>query len=210
MNTVARGLGIRRGPVAGLRAAKDPATPTRTRSPIDAGDGRFGFLIGTGFWARFLREYDSRNGPGGLRAAGVMARGLQSTLVSGPFVRDLFEPTVASLTVNDDPPTHGSFTMIAAAVVPQVGLGFAPFRGVLDAPDKLHGLAFTSSPGRVALQLPRLFLGKAPSLPDWGGTVTRLQVDAETPIEWAIDGDVQAATAQLTLSCGPALEFCLP
>ena len=207
MNTVARGLGVRGGPLHVLERAVSNNPVLRVRRPIDAGLGRLGFLVGMGFWARFLQAYDAGSGPGGVRAAAVLARGLASTVVRGPFVREMFAPIEAVVDWNGERLEHERFTMIAAGVVPSVGLAFSPFRGVLDAPESLHALAFSSSPARVARQLPALFRGRAPAAPDRGGLVETLRVVASMPLVWAIDGDVQEPTSDLTLTCGPALSF---
>lgn len=207
MNTVARGLGVRGGPLHVLKRAVSPTPVVRVRRPIDAGNGRLGFLVGTGFWARFLQAYDARTGPGGVRAAAVLARGLASTVVRGAFVREMFAPINAVVDWNGERLEHQQFTMIAAGVVPSVGLGFSPFRGVLDAQDSLHALAFSSSPVGVARQLPALFRGRSPARPDRGGLVQTLRIRSSTPLDWAIDGDVQEPTSDVTLHCGPLLSF---
>lgn len=209
MNTVAHGLGVRGGPIDVLRAACADAPTLRVRRPIDAGDDRLGFLVGTGFWARFLHAYDARTGPGALRAAAVLGRGLASTVVQGPFIRALFAPVDAVVDWNGERLDQERFTMIAAGVVPGVGLGFTPFHGVLDAADSLHGLVFASSPMRVARQLPALFRGRPPAVPDCGGLVESLRVQSDVPMDWAIDGDVQERTCDLHLRCGPPLSFVL-
>jgi diacylglycerol kinase family enzyme len=207
MNTVARGLGIRGGPLAVLNSAVSDTRSLRVRRPIDAGAGKLGFLVGTGFWARFLQAYDARSGPGGVRAAAVLARGLASTVVRGTFVRQMFAPMGAVVHWNGERLEHEQFTMIAAGVVPGVGLGFSPFRGVLDAPESLHALAFSSSPMGVARQLPALFRGRPPASPDRGGLVQTLRIESSTPLDWAIDGDVQEPTCDISLRCGPSLSF---
>lgn len=210
MNTVARGLGVRGGPMRSLRAAMAEHPSTVVRRPIDAGAERFGFLVGTGFWARFLREYDLLSGPGGLRAARVLGTGLVSTVTRGDFVRELFEPIEASVSFDDQRLAERRWTMLAAGVVPGVGLGFSPFAGILDQPDSLHALAFSSSPGRVAQQLPRLYCGGAPTAPDVGRPVRTVRIDSERAFDWAIDGDVQEPVSTLTLTCGPAISFVVP
>ncbi|MFT6817637.1 MAG: diacylglycerol kinase family enzyme [Myxococcota bacterium] len=207
MNTVARGLGVRGGPLAALHRAVSETPLLRTRRPIDAGNGKLGFLVGTGFWARFLQAYDARTGPGGVRAAAVLTRGLASTAVRGTFVRDMFAPIEAVVDWNGERMEQEQFTMIAAGVVPSVGLGFSPFRGVLDVPESLHALAFSSSPMRVARQLPALFRGHEPAVPDRGGVVQSLRVQSSMALDWAIDGDVQEPTRDLSLRCGPSLSF---
>lgn len=210
MNTVCRGLGVRGGPLQVLRAAQAPSPTLRERSPIDAGDHRLGFLVGTGFWARFLAAYDELSGPGPVRAAAVLGRGLLSTAVRGRFVRELFAPVDAAVELNGERVGSGPFTMVAAGAVPQVGLGFAPFRGIDQHPDLFHALVFAASPPAVAVQLPRLYRGGAPRPPDRGERATRLVITANRePIVWAIDGDVQPAVHRLELGVGPRLKLVL-
>ena len=205
MNTVARGLGVRGGPARVLERVATGQGRRVVRRPIDAEQGRVGFLVGTGFWARFLSEYDARSGPGAVRAAGVLARGLASTLIQGPFVRALFESVPARVSLDGELVDGEQFTMVAAGAVPSVGLGFAPFTDIDAAPNAFHALAFQSRPAAVARQLPSLYRGGAPRPPDVGRRVQSLVIEAERPFTWAIDGDVQPETDRLVLSPGPEL-----
>ena len=205
MNTVARGLGVRGSPSAVLARALNADAAVMDRFPIDAGEGRLGFLVGTGFWAQFLRQYDQRTGPGPLRAAAVLGRGLASTVIQGRFVRELFEPVRARVSLDRKALDGERFTMVAAGAVPTVGLGFSPFSTVAEGVAGMHALAFQSRPVGVAVQLPRLFFGGSPRSPDTGGPVKELAIEAEQPFLWAMDGDVQAPTQRLCLSVGPRL-----
>ncbi len=210
MNTIVRGLGGGGRPDRIAASLRDGRTRHESRTVIDAGDGRLGFLVGTGFWARFLEAYDQASGPGPIRAAAVLGRGLVSTAVGGRFVRDLFEPVRGRVTWDGEVLDHDSFTMVAAGAVDQVGLGFAPFLGIGANPGQFHGLAFTTRPARVATQLPALFRGHPPKQPDTGGRVASLTLESETPFLWAIDGELQPLTTRLCCTAGPELDLMLP
>jgi diacylglycerol kinase (ATP) len=210
MNTIARGVGVVGRPERALAAAVSGRSTVRPRTTIDVGQGRVGFLVGTGFWARFLRDYDARSGRGPLRAAETLGAGLWSTLVGGDLVRRWFEPFDADVVWDDAPLPDRRFTMVAAGTVDQVGLGFAPFRRVADHPGSFGALAFVSPPSRVAQQLPRLYRGMPPSSPDRGGLAHALSLRSETQFDWAVDGDPMPPTTRLDLRAGPSLRLWVP
>lgn len=209
MNTIARAVGVRRRPVAVARALARGDTHAVSRTLI-AADDSFGFLVGLGFWARFLDAYDAASGPGPARAAAVLARGLASTAVGGRFVRDLFAPVRARVALDGEWLEPTRWTMLAAGTVDQVGLGFSPFAGIGEAPGLLHALAFSSGPLQVARQLPTLYRGGAPRPPDLGRRGRSMVIEGEAPLAWAVDGDPHPPVSRLHLRPGPTIPLLLP
>ena len=122
----------------------------------------------------------------------------------------MFEPLAGTLTWGAEQRSEGRWTMIAAATVDRVGLGFAPFGDIGRHPGQFHALAFASRPARVARQLPRLYAGGAPRPPDRGGRPASLDLETVAPFTLAIDGDLYPHQTAMNLRAGPILSVLVP
>ncbi len=89
MNIVASSVGmkLRAADALALGATASPRTVRRWLLRID-GD-RYGFLFGNGIVARFLELYYEKPDPTPFDAGWLLARGVASTVVGGPLIRQL-------------------------------------------------------------------------------------------------------------------------
>lgn len=213
MNTVATGLGIRRGdPLLRLAEYRRRSGETgRLAQTLDVG-GRLGFLFSAGLMHGFLAEYyDQPFGTGHLGAATLLARGVGSALASGPLARRLATPVTASLSVDGRPIERRQYLFVGAATVPEVGIGFRPYgRMAGDGGPPAPGfqvLAYSGPIGRLVRDLPAFARGRSAHVP---GTLDEvccaLRIEpAASPFKFALDGDLHEVTGPLHLRLGPTV-----
>jgi diacylglycerol kinase family enzyme len=218
MNTVAGGHGIRGRPegiLAEVLAARRHGFPLRTaardllRVSADADEPRYGFIFGTGTVVAFLERYNkSRSSP--IRAALLVARGVCSALVGGPFSEALGRREPMRVATDGDEWEDASYLAVAAGSTPDAGFGFRAFHRCGEQPGFFHAVGITGSLGQLALSLPRLRRGRP-----WRRKVAQDEVARELVVEgdaprFTIDGDLYEAARTVRVETGPAVEIVLP
>lgn len=161
MNTVANSLGLPRGRPERLLdrlvlAALDrPNIPFVERPTLDV-DGKLGFLWGMGVVPGFLKAYYDTGAPSPWTATKTLARAIGSVLTGSELVRKMTEPVLARVSVDGERWQPESFLALAAATIPDVGLGFRPFHRASDLQDRFHVLGIHTSPMGFIGELPRI------------------------------------------------------
>lgn len=212
VNTVASSLGARGTPDRTLAQLLRGELREELRAPVrvsaDGGEATYGFLLVNGVGVRFLELYYA----GAMGAAGafsVVTRLSASALVGGPLARRAFSGFAAELEVDGEPIDPRHFTVIAAAAVRHIGLGFAPFWSAGSDPERIHLATTDASAARLALDLPALRAGlRVGSLAHYPCREARLRL-AE-PLAWSIDAELFPPARELAIGAGPALRFLCP
>jgi diacylglycerol kinase family enzyme len=212
MNTIANSLGVsRRQPEELLRrlVAAKPAEPLR-RATVKV-DGRVGFLFSTGIMVGFLkvlyRSSESEQGP--LGALRLLGKGSWQALTGGQLIEEIETPLLATLTVDDEVHPPRRYTVLGAATVEQVGLGFRPFTRAGECADQFQVFAFHGSTQSLVRQLPRIRRG-LPMVKGLGfdPVARRLQIEtAGEPIAYALDGDLREGGPKVVVELGPQIEI---
>ncbi len=218
-NTVAGSLGGHRACCLRLlrgmlREIDAPERQTRSRRPtLRAGD-RLGFLFGTGVMAGYLDEYSQANGghPTSATAARVLVHAAASALVDGPKIRSILNETELAVEYEGGHYEAHRYVTVAAATVPDVGLGFRLFSRAFEAEDRFQLLAIHGARPRVAAQLPRVFAGRGLSTRVARQTLTKRAIvtSPEGPFRYFVDGDLHTAPGTLTVDLGPTWSFLHP
>ncbi len=213
MNTVARGVGLRGEPVGLLaRVLADHragALTTCRRSLMCVDGSQVGFLFGTGLIARFLEHYYSGRDPNPWSAAWLLGRAVVSTITGGPLGRALREPLQCRVLADGEPWLDGGFATVAAGTVDDIGLGFRPFFKALDHPGQLHAVGVADVTALVG-QLPRVFTARPLTAAGTPNRVARsLEMHADAPIAYMIDGDFHRGGQSVRIEVGPAVEIAL-
>jgi hypothetical protein len=219
MNTVANGHGLAGRPeriLQGLLAARRRGFPVRTaardllRVSADGAEPRYGFIFGTGAIVAFLDRYnrDPRTSP--VRAALLVARGILSTLLGGPFAEALGRRERLRVATDGEDWEDASYLAVAAATTPDAGFGFRAFHRCGEQPGSFHAVGVTGSLVQLALSLPRLRRGRP-----WRRRVAQDEVARELLLEgdaprFTIDGDLYAAERTVRVETGPPVEIVLP
>jgi hypothetical protein len=219
MNTVADGHGIGGGPERNLREVlirRHHGFPLRTaardllRVSADGGEARYGFIFGTGAIVAFLEAYYGTGRPSPAPAALLVARGIASALVGGPFAEGLTRRAALRVTTDGDEWEDGSYLAVAAGSTPEAGFGFRAFHRCGEQPGFFHAVGVTGTVGQLAASLPRLRRGRP-----WRRRVARDEVARELVLEgdaprFTIDGDLYGAARAVRVETGPAVEIVLP
>lgn len=215
MNTVANSIGVRRGSPEELlrKLLAVPSTPLTERNTLLVG-GRVGFLFTAAAMVGFLRElYDSsRTQRGRLGALKLLAKGSFQAFAGGELATRIESALVATLRIDGEEEPARRYSVLGAATVEQVGLGFRAFPRAAEGRDQFQVFAFHGTLQTLALQLPRIRAG----LPVQKGLALdplarRFVIEApgET-IPYALDGDIFEVQSRVAVDIGPRVLVHLP
>ena len=212
VNTIAKSLGARGSPLAVVERWLRSDSTSATARPLvrvcgDDRPARHGMIFAAGAATRFLEVYygDSRQGVVG--ALSVIARALGSSAIGGALARRLFEPIRADLSVDGRALPLREVTVLGAANVRDVGLGFRPFKSAGSAPDRIHFVASRGSAAQLCAELPRLRLGLASGSCLLHHSAREVRVRFAEPQAWTLDADLDIPAERLAIRAGPRVRF---
>ena len=217
MNVVASSLGIRERPATFLTSIVEAARAGRSletlrRRCLGVGS-KLGFIFGNGLMANFLGEYYGTGRYGPARAAWLLARGLCSALIGGPFVARLFRRFEGVVRVDSQTLDRESFVGLAIATVREVGLGFKLIHRADDDPERFGVLAIHAPPLSLVRDLWSVHKGHgiAPRRA-FSAVASKVEIlPKEGHMAYTIDGDVyQGGDGPITISVGPAINLVKP
>lgn len=210
VSTVARNWGMRGDPVRHARelvgTVLSGGAPSRTRPTLRvAGEGaeRLGFIFGAGLVARFFREYYAAPRGGTALAARLVVPIFFGSFVGGALARRVLTPVPCAITVDGERPSAKGYSLIAAAVVRDLGLHMLVTYRAAERDGVLHFVASPLGARALGPQMPRVLLGRR--LRGEGHldvlarrvTIEFLERDA-----YVVDGDLMEAD-RVTVSSGP-------
>jgi len=219
MNTVAHGHQIGGGPERILREVlirRRHGFPLRTvardllRVTADGGEARYGFIFGTGAIVAFLEAYYGTGHPSPATAALLVARGIGSALLGGPFAAELTRRERLRVSTDGEEWEDGTYLAVAAGTTPDAGFGFQAFHRCGEQPGFFHAVGVTGTVGQLARSLPRLRRGRP-----WRRRVAQDEVARELVLEgnaprYTLDGDLYRAERLVRVETGPPVEIVLP
>ncbi len=211
MDIVAHSLSIRgpaRRALRALLAAGDQAKCIECSLLRVRGGERlqYGFLFGNAIIARFLEVQNEEGEASPALSTWILLRGSLSAMTGGPYAARLTQPFVGTVTVDGIRWPAQEWTAVAAGTVAQMGLGFRPFPSVQDTIGQLHAVGISSSVPRLALDLPRIYLGKVPSQPgNHSQPAHSVVIRSEQDQSFMIDGDFHVGGRELTIDVGPTV-----
>jgi diacylglycerol kinase family enzyme len=211
MNTIARSLGTRRASAA-VQLDAIVGAPTRLRArrwPLRIGHGRYGWMFGTGIVARYIQAYDRVRPTGPIDAARVLRdRILAAALGTEP---EFFEPQRLDVDVDGERLPLKAWLAVAMGGSHDLGLGFRPFPGLLQAPGKVGLFASGSSPVRLAADLAKIrFQAPVRHSLTFQRITSHVRLASPQPILFTVDGDLEETTERIDLTPGPPITFRLP
>ncbi|MDJ0846790.1 MAG: diacylglycerol kinase family protein [Myxococcota bacterium] len=215
VNTIARSLGARRDAERTVRDLVESGGRRSSLRPLvrvrsESGETRSGMIFVQGAAVKFLqRYYQSSLGVGG--AASTTARILGSTIVGGELAHAVFDPAPVEIEVDGTPLDYERFTVLGAATVRHVGLGFKPFQTAGTDPLRFHFLISDAGPSRLALELPAFRLG----LSMHGSCLRhfparRVSLRFPEPQAWSVDADFHEPARALEVEATEPLRFVEP
>lgn len=214
VNTISHALGARLGAESTLQRLLDEKRPVLDSvRPLvwvepEGGEPRAGLIFVNGVAARWLELYYEGDDLGPRAAAALVARIVRSALFGTRLARELFEARRVALVVDGEHLEVERFTVMGAASVADIGLGFRPFYSAGDDPERIHFLYTDAGAARVCLELPALRLGlRGPMtcLSHFSPRAVELRFAAPEP--WSVDADLYPPASVLRVSAGPAVHF---
>ena len=213
VNTIPKALGSAGAPeqVAAALQRGAPRTVQRratVRVRADDGDPMDGMLFVSGIGVRFLERYYEDTGQGLSGAALVIARTVGSALVGGDAASAMFAPFRAELRCDGERIERRSFTVFGAGGIPEIGLGFRPFRTAGRDPEHVHLIYSGASALGFLTEMPGLLFGL-----EWPGSsvvhrpVREAVIRPDEPQPWSIDAEMFPPARELWVQAGPILDF---
>jgi diacylglycerol kinase family enzyme len=217
VNTIARSMGARGAPDALLERLLAGAPPRHeSRRPLvevrsAEGEMRCGMIFANGVAVRWLRMYYEESRMGVAGATSVVVRIAGSASLGGDLARRTFAPAAARVEVDGELLARTRFTVMAAASVAHIGLGFRPFPTAGSDPARFHFGITDARATRLALELPAYRMGVVPRrscVQHHSARHVRLRFDEPQP--WSLDADVFPPTREIDLRATSALRFLVP
>lgn len=210
--TVARNWGVSGDPVhqleallGGPRRLTDRPTLAVRATTAAGSEERVGFIFGTGLVASFFRVYESRGAPGYAGAARLVTRIFLESFVGGPMARRVLDPLPCRLEVDGRALGPEAWSLICAAVVPNLGIGMRLTYRAAEDFDRPHLVASALPPPRLGPRAPRVLAGRSLGGPDLvDDLITTLKVVFPGGGPYVLDGELLSARA-VQVSAGPRL-----
>jgi len=217
LNTVARGLGLRRDRDAALRTLRwlvstsnTDAIPV-TRRPLVRIGNRYGFIFGNNIFYNFLAAYYRARNPQKWTAARLIVQLSASSIVGGALSRRVLAPFRGRVACDGEVYPHDHYLTVAASSVPEAGNGFRLFPHAVDGADKLATVAIHTTALGLTLELPRIYLGAVQSPARCVSTVAReIRIESEAPVGYTLDGELYVDGPVVAVSAGPQLAIACP
>jgi diacylglycerol kinase family enzyme len=214
--TVAKNWGMRgdaracaeavvRATARGARTVERPTLSVRD----DADGDRIGFIFGAGLVSNFFDAYYAAPEQGNATAAKIVARIFGGVFVGGALAERVLAPTPARLDVDGVTQAPRAWSLVAASVVRDLGIGMRLTYRAGERMDRFHAVASALGPRALGPQMPRVLAGRAlkgEHHVDALARELRLRFGAETATRgsYILDGDPIAAS-DVRITCGPII-----
>jgi diacylglycerol kinase family enzyme len=119
-----------------------------------------GFIVGTGLVANFFGLYYERGAPGYLGAAALVSRIFVESFVGGPVARRVLDPLPCTLEVDGHAQRPSAWSLICAAVVPNLGIHMLVTYRAAEDPLRPHLVASPLAPRDLGPRAPLVLAGR--------------------------------------------------
>lgn len=215
MNTIAEGLGIKGSPEDILfqvleRYHRGEDIQVLERHVLRV-DGRYGFIFGNGLIAQFMQAYYDTGRPSPETGAVLMGRTIGSALFGTPFAQRVLKRFHGEIVVDGKVWENRDFLAVAAATVPELGLGFAPFYHCTQKPGHFALIGIFAEPMGLVRELVRVYRAQPIGQDKCITSVARhMTLQSDEEFAYIVDGDLYRAKERLTVETGPLLSIVLP
>ena len=121
---------------------------------------RLGFIFGTGLVASFFGLYYEHGAPGYLGAAALVSRIFLESFVGGPVASRVLQPLPCTLEVDGQVQTPSAWSLICAAVVPNLGIHMLVTYRAAEDPERPHLIASPLPPRDLGPRAPLVLAGR--------------------------------------------------
>ncbi|MCU0690384.1 MAG: hypothetical protein MUF54_03195 [Polyangiaceae bacterium] len=144
---------------AGGLSHTTPRTTLRVCEPAEATE-RVGFIFGAGMVASFFQTFYEKGGGGYGKAAPMIARIFAGSFVHAPLATRVLSPTPCKLVIHGIEHPQQAFTLVASAVITNLGLGLRVTHRGGEDPERPHLVAFALGIRACGMQYVRVLQGK--------------------------------------------------
>ncbi|MBW2527496.1 MAG: hypothetical protein JRI23_25165 [Deltaproteobacteria bacterium] len=218
VGTVARNWGVSGEPARCLRRSLAPGLAAVERPTLRIAsvgeDGtrveRIGFIFGTGLVAQFFELYYERGAPGYSGSARIVARVFVESFVGGAFSRRVLDPLPCSLTVDGRLEEPQAWSLVCAAVVPNLGIHMLVNYRAAEDPTRPHLVASPLPAGQLGPRAPYVLAGRTIGGPGHVDQLAeRFAIDFPTVGPYVLDGELLQAR-RVEVSAGPRIRVISP
>jgi diacylglycerol kinase family enzyme len=170
-------------------------------------DDKFGFIFGSGLVSNFLDAYYNGKGTGAWKAIKVILKGVGSAITGTEYAKNLFRIVRTKIIADEETISLNNFTIILAATVRDVGLGFKPAY-LAEMPGGFHFLASDINVFRVLSYIPKMLLAKPLNPKKIYSKVAKnviLEPINGERIKYTIDGELYSTDKSIGLQIGPVI-----
>lgn len=168
---------------------------------------KYGFLSGAGVAANFLDAYYSGAGTGPVAGAKVVARAVASAIVGGSYVKRIFEPAKADITVNNEKIPFTEFTAFLGCSIREIGLGFKTTPRAYSKKGYFQFLATKIKPMALVPKLHKIYLGQDLDHPDVFSRLTNdVKIIPHGNLRYMVDGEIYEIDEPIEMSTGPTID----
>ncbi len=226
MNTICKSLGIKDAPVERLERLLalredgqrniDHASLMLSTLSIEckgvndsasAPDRAVGFIFGTGLVTNFLERYYQRHRPSTRTAFAMAFRSALSPLLDRRLYHALQKREVLELQPDEGPTSSAAFLVLAAATVPEIGLGFRPFSHAFKPPVGPALYAWHGELRELLMQLPNLYFGRHHGGAHCASKFDSITLQPTEPMRYTVDGDLYQTSTAIRLCRGPHIRL---
>lgn len=197
------------GGAAVLRARRRPTL--RIRATTERGvEERIGFIFGTGLVAKFFDVYYEDGARGYGAAARIVARIFAESFFDGAYARRVLDPLPCAVEVEGRPLEPRAWSLICAAVVPDLGIRMRVTYRADEDPTRLHLVASPLPSRALGPRAPLVLAGRSIGGPGhFDDLVREFRVHLGAGLPYVLDGD-RLRAREVQVSAGPAIDVLEP
>lgn len=176
------------------------------RNIIKIGD-KYGFIFGCALISNFLHAYYTGKGTGAWKAIKVILKGVGSAVTGTEYAKNLFKAVKTKIVADGESIPLQNFTVILAATVRDIGLGFKPAY-LAGKSGFFHLLASDIDVFRVLSYIPKMLMAKPLNSEKIYSRLVQnviLEPINGERIKYTIDGELYSTDRALHLQIGPTI-----
>lgn len=216
MNNLAWQLGINGSPekiLSNLILKYHEGEPLKeTKINMICINGLYGFIFGMGVIERFIKIYQSIDGPTPQRGAWLLSRATVSSIINGKMAQHLCERFDARIYIDGKLQPFKNYMMIFAGTMETLGLHFRSLYRGASVPGQFQFVGISSTGRQLILTFPRALMAKPANSENYVDEMAEeVVMEFDEPMGYTIDGDMDGRpSTRIEIKTGPLLTFVVP
>jgi len=168
----------------------------------------YGFIIGSGLVANFIKAYNEGGGRGPIKAAKLILKGVYSAILRTDYSQKLVEPLQAKIFIAGRKLPSTQYTTILASSIREIGLGFKPAYLAGKRDGFFHFVCGNLPALEIVKNLPKIRLGKPIVTRELYDEVCKeVTIKTDGEFRCMVDGDIYRCAGDVKITTGPRLKF---